>query len=355
MFGKSAPKEPEPADDSSDTVEKASTENDSGGEIAEPDDKTDETADDKPDDKPEKKQSSWWSILTNPSNLSLLNTVFQEVTANTEQGEMPTKEQLMKSVDKNKVKMPDQEQLMKTLNDKTPNTPEKEQLMQALAAQQNANGLLQKALSLKDTAMKAMNPQERQKMMQEAYDKEIEANGQSKWARRLQSGTWQGGMGGAGVGGGVGMGIGTVVGALVGGVAALPTTAVGGLVGMGVGGITGPFVKLNQDKAKEIAAREKAKGKSDEEVMETVKSEAGEEVAPEAVEDVDRGGAGTPHTPASGTAAVGQSGHSSAKGTSEKQHSGGKTKTPPARDPNAPRKKPKKLEVRSAKKPVASS
>ncbi|KAK0871747.1 hypothetical protein LTR87_012742 [Friedmanniomyces endolithicus] len=324
MFGKSAPKEPEPAVDSSDTVEKASTENDSGDEIAKPDDKTDETADDKPADKPEKKKSSWWSILTNPSNLSLLNTVFQEVTANTEQGEMPTKEQLMKSVDKNKVKMPDQEQLMKTLNDKTPNTPEKEQLMQALAAQQNANGLLQKALSLKDTAMKAMNPQERQKMMQEAYDKEIEANGQSKWARRLQSGTWQGGMGGAGVGG-------------------------------GVGGITGPFVKLNQDKAKEIAAREKAKGKSDEEVMETVKSEAGEEVTAEAIEDIDRGGAGTPHTPASGTAAVGQSGHSSAKGTSEKQHSGGKTKTPPARDPNAPRKKPKKLEVRSAKKPVASS
>ncbi|KAK0875727.1 hypothetical protein LTR87_010417 [Friedmanniomyces endolithicus] len=340
MFGKSAPKEP--AVDTDDTVGKASTETDSEDTTAKPDDQTDDETDDKTDDKPEKKKSSWWSILTNPTN--------------TEQGEMPTKEQLMKTVDKSKVKMPDQEQLMKTLNDKTPNTPEKEQLMQALAAQQNANGLLQKALSLKDTAMKAMNPQERQRMMQEAYDKEVEANGQSKWARRLQSGPWQGGMGGAGVGGGVGMGLGTVVGALVGGVAALPTTAVGGLVGMGVGGITGPFVKLNQDKAKEIAAREKAKGKSDEEVMETVKAEAGEEVAPEAIEDVDGGGAGTPAPiPASSTVAPGQSGQSSAKGTSEKHHSGAKTKIPPARDPNQPRKKPKKLEVRSAKKPAASN
>ncbi|TKA37815.1 hypothetical protein B0A54_09817 [Friedmanniomyces endolithicus] len=349
MFGKSAPKKP--AADSNDTAKEDSTESESGETTAKLDDKTD----DKSDDKPEKKTLSWWSILTNPSNLSLLNTVFQEVTANTESGEMPTKEQLMKSVDKSKVKMPDQDQLMKTLNDKTPNTPEKDQLMQALAAQQNANGLLQKALSLKDTAMKAMNPQERQKMMQEAYDKEIEANGQSKWARRLQSGPWQGGMGGAGVGGGVGMGIGTVVGALVGGVAALPTTAVGGLVGMGVGGITGPFVKLNQDKAKEIAAREKAKGKSDEEVMETVKTEAGEEVTPEAVENAGGDGAGISETPASSSVTHGQSGHSGAKRTSEKQHSGAKTKTPPARDPNQPRKKPKKLEVRSAKKPAASS
>ncbi|KAK0810198.1 hypothetical protein LTR75_005702 [Friedmanniomyces endolithicus] len=253
---------------------------------------------------------------------------------------MPTKEQLMKTVDKSKVKMPDQEQLMKTLNDKTPNTPEKEQLMQALAAQQNANGLLQKALSLKDTAMKAMNPQERQRMMQEAYDKEVEANGQSQVGSTAAEWTlarWDGRRG-------------------LGGVAALPTTAVGGLVGMGVGGITGPFVKLNQDKAKEIAAREKAKGKSDEEVMETVKAEAGEEVAPEAIEDVDGGGAGTPAPiPASSTVAPGQSGQSSAKGTSEKHHSGAKTKIPPARDPNQPRKKPKKLEVRSAKKPAASN
>ncbi|KAF2768193.1 hypothetical protein EJ03DRAFT_255605, partial [Teratosphaeria nubilosa] len=85
---------------------------------------------------------------------------------------------------------------------------------------------------------------ERQRMLQAAYDKEIEAHGQSKFARRLQSGPWQGGVGGAGIGGGVGMGVGTVVGTLVGGVVSLPTTALGGLVGMGVGGIHGPFVKL---------------------------------------------------------------------------------------------------------------
>ncbi|TKA83431.1 hypothetical protein B0A55_00329 [Friedmanniomyces simplex] len=361
MFGKSTPKEP-PTDEEEIGKQQASTQNDSEDTPPNPDEKT--------DSKPEKKKSSWWSVLTNPNNLSLLNSAFQEITANTEQGNMPTKdqlmktlndegpnipqkEQLMKNLDKNKLKAPDQEQLMKTLNDKGPDIPEKEQLMQALAAHQNANGLLQKALSLKDTAMKAMNPQERQRMMQEAYDKEVEANGQSKWARRLQSGPWQGGMGGAGVGGGVGMGLGTVVGALVGGVAALPTTAVGGLVGMGVGGITGPFVKLNQDKAKQVAAREKAKGKSDEEVMEAVKAEAGEEVPEEAMENVEGEGAEISETPASDSVALSQPDQGSAKRNLERQHGSGKKEAMPARDPNKPRQKPKKLEVRSGNKPAA--
>ena len=233
-------------------------------------------------------------------------------TLNDKAPNVPEKEELMKQLKSGEVKMPDQKQLMKTLDERGPDIPEKDQLLQALAAQQNANGLLQKALSLKDTAMKAMNPQERQRMMQEAYDKEVEANGQSKWAKRLQSGPWQGGMGGAGIGGGVGMGVGTVVGALVGGVAALPTTALGGLVGMGVGGITGPFVKLNQDKAKEVAAREKAKGKSDEEVMEVVKAEAGEEVVDEAMADASGDGTG-PSTPVPENAAFSQPEQGSAK------------------------------------------
>ncbi|KAK4902622.1 hypothetical protein LTR27_000560 [Elasticomyces elasticus] len=357
MFGKSASKEP--ATDEGQAEKQVSTDKtDKGVKDETVTTEADET--DKKEEEKKPKKASWWSTLTNPNTLSLLNSGFQEVMAQTEQGkkmpntdqikkavqdrgyDVPEKEQVMKTL--NEKKMPDQKQLVKVLGDKAPDTPEKEQLMQALAAHESANGLLQRALSLKDTAMKAMNPQERQRMMQEAYDKEVEANGQSKWARRLQSGPWQGGAGGAGIGAGVGAGLGTVIGTVVGGVAALPTTAVGGLVGMGVGGITGPFVKLNQDKAKAVAEREKAKGKSDKEIVEAVKKEAGEEVVDEEAEgDADSG-------------ALSQPEQGSAKRNLQRQQSSGRTATqpaqPPARDPNKPRKKPKKLEVRSGKKPA---
>ncbi|KAK5704625.1 hypothetical protein LTR17_021719 [Elasticomyces elasticus] len=360
MFGKSASKE-SATDEQAENINQVSTDKiDKTDNRAEDESTATDEKDKKEEEKP--KKTSWWSTLTNPNILSLLNSGFQEAMAQTEQGKkmpntdqlrkavqdrgynVPEKDQVMKTL--NEKKMPDQKQLVKVLGDKAPDTPEKEQLMQALAAHENANGLLQRALSLKDTAMKAMNPQERQRMMQEAYDKEVEANGQSKWARRLQSGPWQGGAGGAGIGAGVGAGLGTVIGTVVGGVAALPTTAVGGLVGMGVGGITGPFVKLNQDKAKAVAEREKAKGKSDKEIVEAVKQEAGEEVKDEEAEgDAESG-------------ALSQPEQGSAKRNLQRQQSSGRMATqpaqPPARDPNKPRKKPKKLEVRSGKKPANS-
>lgn len=82
--------------------------------------------------------------------------------------------------------------------------------------------------------------------MQEAYNKELEAHGNSKRARILTSGTFQGAAGGAGIGGAVGMGLGTVVGTVVGGVATLPGVLVGGLVGAGTGVIHGPWIKLTR-------------------------------------------------------------------------------------------------------------
>ena len=310
--------------------------------------------------------TSWYSTFTNPNLLSFLSSAAQEaMAANPEVAKKMDKEQLLKTVSdkipeskqKNQVmktiqtKNLDGEQkaqLMQTIQKQGPDIPEKEKLLQALDAQQKANGLLSKALSLKDTAMKCMNPAERQRMLQEAYDKEIEANGQSKWARRLTSGYWQGGMGGAGIGGGVGAGLGTVVGTVVGTVAAVPTTALGGLIGIGVGGIHGPFVKLNQKKAKEVAEREKAKGKSDEEIAEAVQREAGEEVVDEAVNDArdlsSTGGAG-----ADGGLEMEE------RRPSESNDSGAASRpNRPRRDPNAPRKKPKKLEIRSGGKDTAS-
>lgn len=75
-------------------------------------------------------------------------------------------------------------------------------------------------------------------------DREIEAHGNSKKARLLSSGGFQGAVGGAGIGGAVGVGLGTVVGTVVGGVTSIPTTLLGGLVGGGVGAIHGPWIKL---------------------------------------------------------------------------------------------------------------
>ncbi|KAK5119325.1 hypothetical protein LTR85_007681 [Meristemomyces frigidus] len=301
-------------------------------------------------EKPQK--PSWWrSALSGLDITSLLNT------AQTAMDDPNVKEALAKSGPKGE-------------------QPDTEQLMKALAAQQNATGLLQKAQNYKDQAMKCLDPEERQRMIQEAYDKEVEANGQSKFARRLQSGAWQGGAGGAGAGVAVGTGLGTVVGALVGGVASLPTTALGGLIGMGVGGIHGPFVKLDQRKAKEVAAREKAKGKSEKEIEEAVKAEAVEEVTEEEAEAAERaaeGGENEPNddseglpqtptkpSPAMTGAAIVQPEHGSAKRNLQRQQSGVTGKPQPAspgrnQDPNKPRKKPRKLEVRSANKTAPST
>ncbi|KAK3071814.1 hypothetical protein LTR53_007985 [Teratosphaeriaceae sp. CCFEE 6253] len=352
LFGKSKTAEPPPPEITPADDDKPATSDSDADTTNNPahDDakKPDGDKEEKEEKEEPPKKTSWWSLLTSPSTLSFLSTTLDDAMAANPPGP-PSKDALMKTMKAHGGKLPDQGQTMKAAADKIPDTPEKEQLLQALAAHQNANGLLQKALQYKDTAMKAMDPAERQRMMQEAYDKEVEANGQSKWARRLQSGTWQGGMGGAGIGTGVGAGLGTVVGAVVGGVAAIPTTAVGGLVGLGVGGITGPFVKLNQDKAKAVAEREKAKGKSEGEIVEAVKAEAGEEVESEAGDGGD-GGAGE-------GAAFSQVEHGSAKRDLERQVGGaGKTggasrgPPPPTRDPNLPRKKPKKLEVRSSAK-----
>ncbi|KAH7357583.1 hypothetical protein BKA66DRAFT_515378 [Pyrenochaeta sp. MPI-SDFR-AT-0127] len=109
----------------------------------------------------------------------------------------------------------------------------------ALAAQKAASSLRTAAESMKD-------PKKREQYLRDAYNKEIEAHGNSKKARVLSSGAFQGGVGGGGIGMAVGAGLGTVVGTLVGTVATIPTTAVGTLVGAGVGGIHGPWIKLSK-------------------------------------------------------------------------------------------------------------
>jgi len=110
---------------------------------------------------------------------------------------------------------------------------------QALAAQKTASSLRQAAATLKD-------PAKREQYLTDAYNKEIEAHGNSKKARVLTSGAFQGGVGGAGIGAATAAGLGTVVGTLVGTVTAIPATAVGGLAGVATGAVHGPWIKLGK-------------------------------------------------------------------------------------------------------------
>lgn len=126
--------------------------------------------------------------------------------------------------------------------------PEDERLMQAAQAAKAAASAQSMAESLKEKAALVFDPKKRDQMLSEAYNREMEAHGNSKKARILKSGTFQGAVGGAGIGAATGVGLGTIVGTLVGTVASIPTTAVGGLVGGGVGAIHGPWLKFGGGK-----------------------------------------------------------------------------------------------------------
>lgn len=122
--------------------------------------------------------------------------------------------------------------------------PDKAQLQKSMAAARKVVETQQAAASLKQRATSAVDPRERIRLLKESYNKEVEAHGQSKYAKMLQGGLFQGGAAGGGIGAGVGLGLGAAVGTLVTGLVGLPTTLVGGLVGVGAGAIHGPFIKL---------------------------------------------------------------------------------------------------------------
>ena len=100
------------------------------------------------------------------------------------------------------------------------------------------------ATQAQEEAEKLEDPEERETALAEAAKQNDIAKREMKIVQRLQSGVWQGGLGGAGIGAGVGMGVGTAVGTLVGGVTAIPTTGLGALIGVGTGAIHGPWAKL---------------------------------------------------------------------------------------------------------------
>jgi hypothetical protein len=119
-------------------------------------------------------------------------------------------------------------------------------LQEAAAAAESALESQKTASSLRQIAATVKDPKKREQYLTDAYNKEIEAHGNSKKARVLTSGAFQGGVGGAGIGAATAAGLGTVVGTLVGTVAGIPATAVGGLAGVATGAVHGPWIKLGK-------------------------------------------------------------------------------------------------------------
>ncbi|KAK1544653.1 hypothetical protein CPAR01_02155 [Colletotrichum paranaense] len=131
-------------------------------------------------------------------------------------------------------------------------TQKEKVLAQATAKLEEAQKETEAAQALRERAEATEDPEEKKKILAEAAEHEKKAQGSAKQSKRLQSGVWQGGIGGAGIGAGLGTGlgagVGTLVGAVVGGVTAIPTTGLGLLVGAGTGAIHGPWYKLEQEK-----------------------------------------------------------------------------------------------------------
>ncbi|KXL47307.1 MAG: hypothetical protein FE78DRAFT_337566 [Acidomyces sp. 'richmondensis'] len=101
-----------------------------------------------------------------------------------------------------------------------------------------------KAKELTQAAAGAGDPQERQKLLNQALEKEIEAEKFGKTAKYLESGAFQGMIAGTGIGTGIGAGLGTLTGALVGGLTSIATGTLGGAAGTAAGALHGPWIKM---------------------------------------------------------------------------------------------------------------
>jgi hypothetical protein len=137
------------------------------------------------------------------------------------------------------------------------------EVAKAAEAAKAAKRLQDTADTLKAHAAAVTDPAERERLWQAAYNKEVEARGQSKKARLMASGWGQGAAAGIGASGALGMGLGNLVGVLVSGVVAIP----GALVGAGVGALHGPWYRLSVEPGEDGTL---AGSRSDEEVHRAV-------------------------------------------------------------------------------------
>ena len=109
-----------------------------------------------------------------------------------------------------------------------------------------------KATELMKAATAAGDPEERQKLMEQALEQQIHSKSLGKTAKYLRSGTFQGMAVGAGLGIAPGASLGAISGTLVGGVS---STALGGLgagVGAATGALHGPFWDVGKGAGKGI-------------------------------------------------------------------------------------------------------
>ncbi|OIW23550.1 hypothetical protein CONLIGDRAFT_686478 [Coniochaeta ligniaria NRRL 30616] len=167
----------------------------------------------------------------------------------------------------------------------------------AIEAAKAAKRLQDTADTLKQQASLIKDPAERERLIRAAYDKEVQAHGQSKKARAMASGWGQGAAAGVGIASAVGMGLGNLVGVLLSGVTAVP----GVLVGSGVGAAHGPWFKLGgkkdddkKDDGKETEEKSTEEDSDDEEAHRAIveaarQAEAEEEGSGKAEKDTQPG------------------------------------------------------------------
>lgn len=127
---------------------------------------------------------------------------------------------------------------------------EKEINNESSKAAKKALELRSRSRELTQAAADAGNPEERQRLLDEALAKSKEAESLGKTAKFLRSGGFQGLLAGGGVGTIIGVGLGTLVGtltgALVGGVGTLVVGGLGSGIGSAVGALHGPWLKSEE-------------------------------------------------------------------------------------------------------------
>ncbi|KXT09409.1 hypothetical protein AC579_8442 [Pseudocercospora musae] len=135
----------------------------------------------------------------------------------------------------------------KPSSDKAQDGPSEAEIRQESSrAARKAIEAQQKANELKQAAHGAADPEERQKLMEQAIDKQVEAESFGKTAKYMRRGTFQGMAVGAGLGSAPGLTLGALTGTLVGGVTSTITGGLGAGIGALVGWVHGPFWNMGE-------------------------------------------------------------------------------------------------------------
>lgn len=109
-----------------------------------------------------------------------------------------------------------------------------------------------KATELMKAAAAAGDPEERQKLMEQALEQQIQSKSLGKTAKYLRSGAFQGMAVGAGLGIAPGASLGAISGTLVGGVSSIALGGLGAGIGAATGSLHGPFWDIGEGMTKGI-------------------------------------------------------------------------------------------------------